>query len=116
MARIIKTSEQMIALRSIRDDLKNLDSINTILDGDVQDLSLIFVKEGRKRKLPVSRRNVRQFLGKLQKKNAAYIRSMADAYNIVLSCDDNLILLSAEGQAPDQGQAGLEGGGNEDPV
>lgn len=116
MAKIIKTSEQVIALRSIRDDLKNLDSINTILEGDVRDLSLIFTKDGRKRKLPVSRKNVRQFLGKLQKKNAADIRSMADAYNIVLSSTDNMILLSAEGQAPDQEHAGPEGEGNEAPI
>ncbi len=112
MAKIIKTSEQVIALKSIRDDLKNLDSINALLDEDIQDLSLVFTRDGKKRKLPISRKNVRQLLSKLQKKSAADIRSTAEAYNIVLNKKDGEILMIAEGKEPDQdGQEADENGG-----
>ena len=101
MARIIKTSEQVIALKTIRDDLKNLDSINSLLDEDVKDLSLVFTREGKKRKLPISKKNIRQLLSKLQKKSAAEIRATAEMYNIDLSKKDDRILRIAEGENPD---------------
>ena len=97
MATIKKTSEQVHALREIRDGLKSLDTINTLLSGGADDLTITFTKENRKRKLEISEKNIRQLFLRLQKRNASEIRALAEAHNIDLSDKDKEILITAEG-------------------
>ena len=98
MATIRKTSAQIHALKEIRSGLKDLSTINVLLNGGIENLSVTFTKQNKKHKLQVGEKNVRQIFSRLQKKNASEIRALAEANNIVLSEKDNAILNAAEGK------------------
>ncbi|MCH5209465.1 MAG: hypothetical protein J1F01_00725 [Oscillospiraceae bacterium] len=96
MARIIQTQEQVEALKSVKNDLKNLKNINSFIEqtniSEADNITFSANIGGSVVKIPLDRKTVIELLDKQKRKMQKDISTNASRFCIMLDDTDKEIL------------------------